>query len=258
MHILVVGRPRCRTSFLSMAYRDYHNLVNLHEIFSNGTKNLWFKGNTIKDNNRLDKVQKFHIRILENITKEVFSHDRSIIKLFPRDIITHCYPNLKFSNLNDFDYKCITDVSQILQLERYDQILLLERSFIDSAISYIYGQAIGILLFERAGSKTFYEKKIMPVTITEENLHILNFYILEYLVDQNLKKFIEDHYSCKKLDYIEIPNFVKENFNNSKTNHYIDLEIDYKKVIVNYWEVVEYINLKLEEYSSEYQSIKFT
>lgn len=253
-----MGRPRCRTSFLSMAYRDYYGLEYLHETFFESVKPLWIKANALRTKDNLNKLQQSHIQSLKNITKKIFLSDGAIIKFFPRDVMTHCYVNLKFTDIQNFNYKCITNLSEVFQLEKYNQILLLERNFLDSAMSFIYGHVMGIMLFERNVSKTFYEKKITPVTITEQHLQLLNFYILEYLVDQNIKKFVRTRYSCKTLDYNIIPNFVEENFNNSKTNYYVDLELDYKNLIVNYQEIVEYINLKLEEYSNNYKSVTFT
>lgn len=257
MHILIVGRPRCRTSFLSMAYTDHYKLNNLHEFFYNGSSNLWLNAKVIKSSNVLEEVQKLHIKRLKNISSQILNVDNTIVKLFPRDIITHYSPNHIFLDIKDFQYRCVTNISEIFQLDRYDQILLLERNFIDSAISYIYGKIIGIMLFERHTSKNFYQKKLTPITVTKEQLDILNFYILEYLVDQNLKDFLEKKYSCKKLDFNEIPNYVKDNFNNYETNYYMDLEINYKNSILNYNEVIDYINLKFNEYSSIYLPTKF-
>jgi len=235
-----------------MAYKEHYNLDYLHEVFSNSIDNLWMQVKIIKNSNTLEELQKIHIRRLTNIGSKIFTLDNTISKLFSRDLITQYSPKHTFLNIEDFNYRCVSNVSEILQLDKYDQILLLERNFIDSAMSYIYGKIVGVMLFERHNSKNFYQQKLKPITITKEQLNILNFYIIEYLVDQNLKKFLETRYSCVKLDYDEIPDYVNDKFNNSETNYYMNLGIDYKKSIVNYNEVLEYINIKLQEYSSTY------
>ena len=151
MHILVIGKPRCRTSYLTSAMVNKYNIsYNYHEDYNyNFNFNEYIERvKLIKSCPDIQHVYEKQLNHLETITEKVFSQNNGIIKLFPRHIISHLGDKRKIYSYKDFNYKIVSNISKTLRLDKFNQIFLLDRELPNAAISYITGKING---YTRAG-----------------------------------------------------------------------------------------------------------
>lgn len=254
MHILVIGKPRCRTSYLTSAMVNKFNISN--NYYENYNYNFNFEGyieklKLTKSNPDIEHIVKKQSNHLETITEKLFSENNGIIKLFPRHIISHLGDKRKIYSFKDFNYKIISNISKTLRLDKFNTILLLDRELPNAAISYIVGKITGQALFTEQEKVLVNNIASSPITITEAFIPQLNYFILEYIVYQDLYNFMKNNYNCKTLHYDNVVSYVTKELN-INDNYYIDPKFDYSKIVTNYDDIVMHCNLKYEEYSNLY------
>lgn len=260
MHVLVIGKPRSRTSFLTSALINKFNIShNHHENFNyNFNYNDYLEKLALtKSNPNIEDVYKKQLRHLENITEQVFAENNGIIKIFPRHIISHLGEKRKIYSYKDFTFKVMLNVSEIFQLNKYNKILLLNRDLQDSAISYIVGKITGQALFTESDKLISDQIANTAITITKDHIPQLNYYIFEYIVYEDLYNFIKNNYDCTLLHYDTVVKYVSEDLKISD-NFYVNPKFNYSKIVTNYSDIVQYCNSKREEYLSLYSNNKFS
>jgi hypothetical protein len=257
MHVLVAGYPRCRTSFLMSAYSNFYGLSNYHEKFDFYFDSFVERAKIIKKNPELQLLQNKQIEHLKKVSNTFFKEENAIIKLFPRHLVSYFGLEREFTDLNSFNYKIITNVSTTLQLSKYSEIIISDRNFIDSAISYIYGKHIGKMLFLHKHELDSYKIKNNNITIEPTLFPIINYFILEYLIFLDLKKFLNENYKCTIIDYDNCITTIDNKFNNLSKNMYNNPNFDYRSVITNYNELVSYISETYTNYLQIYDNHTF-
>jgi hypothetical protein len=235
MHILIVGSPRSRTSYMSSACSNQFKVKNFHEEFDFHFSAFYERIRLLKKPIDLDEVCKKREEYLKNATTDLFSIPGCVIKLFPRHIMTLKYADKILKKVNDLEYKVTENISDIFRFGNYDKIYIMKRNLIDAAMSFTYGKQIGSFLY--SPSQKIKSKKVI---IKEDVLNELNYFLLETIVLEELEQFINLNYKCINLDYTEAVNYVETEFPDRGQNMYQDTKYNYKELILNYDEVQEY------------------
>lgn len=263
MKILVVSRPRCRTTFLCESASIFYNVTNFHEDYD-----------YIMQKYRIDYQRYFLLRKtpeLQELSHNLCSHVKSIsekvekqngiIKLFPRYLLSYFFTNVGshmcIEDFTNFKYTCETNVSEIFKLNTYDQIIFLERNLVDSAISYAHGIQTKKMLFTDQNLVNYELKKQQKVYIDDQVLCNLNFFIFEYYLYFQLKSFILQNYKGITLNYDTCIDYVKNNYNIQTRIKYVDTNFDYSNKIENYAKVKSYVLETADKYATMVPNFTF-
>lgn len=222
MKILILGRPRTRSTLLINTLSKFYGLSDKDENFK------FILG---KFNNTNFKDLDYFKNSVKIFTQTLFSGDNFAIKLFPRMVTLS---NRRIDNLKTYKLSIINDLSYYYNLKKYDQIFVIDRNLIDSVYSYAYGSKINVFNFRDKTLLKEYLSKCEPIHIDFNNNPYLKFYVYEramldvwkeYLIKYNIK------HTC--LDYDNIPNYIEINFPNMPALT-LDNTFDYKNLISNY------------------------
>lgn len=269
MNVLIIGKPRTRTSYLCDAYSKYYGLKNFHEVFDSASHihDLYIRSKMLKKKDTKNYLMSGQTLFISNKVKEVFLKNNSVVKLFPRHIICK-YGNLKnfdnlqrydfLENLLDFDFDPLNDLNTLLQLPNYNKIYVLERNLVDSAISFCYAIKVNNFLFSDTPTISHVQKKYERVIYDANDFGYLNFAIFEHLILEKLKVYVAQKFNYTNLDFDDVPKYVDTTFPNLSKSDYIDPKFNYKEIITNYDEVKHYINTAYAEFSARFDHIIFS
>lgn len=257
MHFLILGRPRCRTSFVCDVLGNLHDASNFHESFDNTDQ---IKNQVIRS--KLTKVQNLQNRILEvqkkhctKITNDVFNEKNAVIKLFTRHLVYPSdsikeqffehknYPYF-FNKIDQPHFLTITDYIDIFQLKRYDEIFFLDRDLVTSTLSYVFNILVmKSPLYSSENQIKVLKQKNITITI-EENLYpYINFYVYEYIIQTQIKKDLQNsNIKFTELNYDDCIPYITNRFNKMPVSKFSDTKLDYSTIITNYSEIQDYIN----------------
>lgn len=263
MKILVVSRPRCRTSFMCESASLFYNIPNFHEEYDyimQKYKVDYQRYFLLKKNPTLQELN-YNLRSHVKSVNDKIEKQNGVIKLFPRYLLSYFFTNISshmsIEDFQNFKYNCETNVSEIFNLKMYDQIILLERDLVDSAVSYAHGIQTKKMLFTDERIAKYELKKQQKVYIDDQVLYNLNFFIFEYHLYLQLKDFISKHYNFNIINYDTCKEYVKNNYNNESRISYVDTKFDYLTKIENYEEIKSYILKTVDQYSTLVPTINF-
>lgn len=257
MKILIVSRPRCRTSFLCQASSMFYNILDLHEDYD---FNL---GKGMTDSKRYALLKKNPG--LQQLSQNLCSHVRTVsdkveknngaIKFFPRHLLSYFYTSLDgqaaFRDFETFNYTCETNLTDLFKLHMYDQIIFLERDLVDSLMSFAYALENKQMLYTQHEAK--YASKKQKKVYIESNFVFdkLNFNILEYHLYIQVKNFITKNFdNFITLNYDTCLDYVKNNYNIENRITYGDTKFNYVNNIENYVELKSYMLDTFDKYST--------
>lgn len=235
MHILIVGLPRSRTSYMASCCANQYKITNFHEDFDSEFDNLYQRASLLKKSINVDEVSKEKELFLRQVTSELFNTKGCVIKLFARHIITLTHSAKILTKTNNLAYKLIDDISSVFRIDDYDHIYIMNRNLMDAAMSFAYGKQTGNMLYLL--NDPVKDKK---VEIKENALAELNYFLLESIVIEQLQLFLNSNYNCINLDYSEAVNYVESNFADQKSS-YKESNYNYKDLISNYNEIEDHI-----------------
>jgi hypothetical protein len=248
MHILIVGSPRNRTSYLSDAFSKHYNLENLYEIldFTEILRDEIYKGNLKKKLCNVSVMEK-HLSYLNQQTQKIFDTNRAVVKLFPRHIVNTTQENYKYpfsiKNIEDINFQLVPNFSKVLRLDKFDEIIILNRDIVDSTISYIFNIFISpIHIIVNEQQKNYIHNSFKNIKINEKYYPLINFYIYEYILGHYLHEYIIKNYKTKELTYNNCIEYVENNLPNGVKTEFYKSDINYKKIISNYDEISDYVN----------------
>lgn len=257
MKFLILGRPRCRTSFMGDVFRSQFNAPNFHESFDNTDqiKNQIIRAKLAKADNLENTIQHILKKHYIDVTNNVFKTEHSVIKFFPRYIV---YPKnnilQQFNSHKDYPYyikdysnpqfSIINDYIQVFQLEKYDEILFLNRDLLNSTLSYIFNIFIThIPLYSSDNQVKFFKQKNVVTSIDKTLFPYINFYVYEYILQKQIKQDLIDlGIKFTELDYDQCLPYVENRFGKIPKVRFSDPKFDYSQIITNYSEIKSYVN----------------
>jgi len=237
MHILIVGSPRSRTSYIASACANQYKIKNFHEDYDDYFSDFYERNRLLKKPIEIHDVVKKRELFLQNYTNNLFDMPGCVIKLFPRHIITLQHADKILKKIDDLKYQVIENISDILRLQDFDKIYVMHRSLVESAISFAYAKQVGYMLY------IFPQKvKNKKLTIQQNVLDELNYFLLENIVLEDLQTFLNNNYNCINLDFHKAIEYVDIEFTDKGQIMYQDPKYNYKNLILNYSEVEDYIH----------------
>lgn len=224
MKIGLISRGRTQSSAIVDTLSKKHNLDNNFEKYFQVHKRI-IKYQNVKSlsNIKYNRDNDFQQQI-KNVTNEIFIKENFICKLWPSMLIM---PDHKFQidqTFDDIKKKIIFNISEYFRIKEYDQLYYINKDLHHSTISWVYTKKTN--LFHRG---KFTEYSTPTITVEDDDIDTIKFYILEYCLQEKIKDFLHE----QKIPYTDI----------SETyNQYIDTEIlttvvtnnDYTKLISNY------------------------
>lgn len=232
MKVLIVCRPRTRSTLLIDALSKYHNLEDKDENYKFCFGKVHF--GIVND----DMYYNLFMGYIKTATQNNFKQDNFAIKLYPRMMT---FSQHKINNLDDYQLKIIPNLTYFTNIRKYDKVYFLTRNLIDSICSWAYGNHINYYNFRDHETLISKTSTVPNLTIDLDNDPELKFYILESAILDVWKKFLDDHISHTTLDYYDLPNYVSNTYPNI-VNKTIDSKLDYTKIITNYHDLEEKIN----------------
>lgn len=250
MKILIFGTVRTRSSYLLDVLSQYHNLTNLFEPYAIEVKvsnKLLFR--------RPDQAWIKYKEELNSITKNISSDDNFGLKIFPSNTFNFWKYNFVYNKTLDWNItkNDLLDVESTYNLSMYDQIFVLHReNFADLVCSYFHAWSTQFLY--KKNEKILVQTNKPKQKRLQFNYNKLKTIIIEDLIFQhhviNLQK---TNLSLIKLEYNNVPTYVKENYKNI-TSNLLESNYDYKNTISNYDEILE--NIQKIKTESEIEELK--
>jgi hypothetical protein len=225
MKIGLISRGRTQSSAILWTLFKKHNLTkNLGEIYFEASNNIvkYQSIKTLSDKNY--SVNDDFQQQLKDITNAIFLRERFVCKLWPSMLIM---PKHKFKNNQTFDdikSKIIFNITEYFRILDYDQLYYIDRDLHKSSISWVYAKK----------TKLFHNYKNMkysplPITIDENDLDIIRFYVLESCLQEKIKDFLDR----EKILYTDITEKYTDYIDDSATPATLTNN-DYTKLITNY------------------------
>lgn len=265
MKILVLSRPRCRTTLLCEASSKFYRIPNFHENFDyirEKYKTDYIRYNLLKKNPSLQELNQ-NLKLHINKVNSKLEETGGVIKFFPRYLLSYFFGSEKhhmsIDDFQKFNYLCETNISDLFKLNTYDQLIFLDRNLVDSAISYIYAIQTDQILFYDKDVLNYQSKKSQSIEIRPEIFSILDFFILEFCIYEQLKTFISEKYKTYMfLTYENCTEYISNNYKNEKELTLLDPKYNYSSKISNYSKLESYINETFVKYSKLTPIFNFT
>lgn len=273
MNILIIGKPRARTSYLGKCLSSNYKLEYLSEPYDpSAYMNIFYQRlKLLKSKNYENVLYDKQTEWLKGVTKSIFGTDNFVAKLFPRHITvdTSSLENYKFWDKPDsrydsipdpssYKFKIITNLSEILQLKKFDKLYFIERNLIDSPISFAYSLRINQFGFSDNNKINEVKKKYSKITLTERDIPFINYLVFEHVLLLKIKKFIESNYACTFLTYDNVVNHINSNLNEHLDIDLIDPNFNYKEIITNYSEIEKHIHQVYDIFYPKLDDVNFT
>lgn len=248
---------RTRSSYFLDTLCKNYKITNQFEFYSDARpeneKKSFFKDNTSLFNN--------YKKIILSYTERLHKNTDFGIKLFPT--IGLNYSKFSTSPTPDFllEKSDFLDLETYFQISKYDQIFLLHRNDIVNCLaSFFHAQNITIQVDERTSKN--------GALFSEEHRNLINFYkpknklvynkhtlmlaVYEFLCLQIYEKYlISNNITYNKLEYSDIPNYIKNNFSGIDSDlietHYDYSQFsNYKKFESDVLECLDYLKTQID------------
>jgi hypothetical protein len=242
MKICLLSRGRTRSTVIANCLSKKFDVPNVGEEYF---KAQWEIKRSVDHRKHVDWNS--YIPVFENkiseITKNLFNKQSFVCKIFPSMLIAPPQHIINHTDtLEKIKPRIIFCVGNYLQLSKYDKIFFLDRDFKQSVLSWVYSNKTAI--YHKYKNKT---NTYQIIKLNEVDLARAKFYILEYILQQKLKKFLTE----KSISYTIIDD---NNFQEILKTHNDDLE----KTPISYTELIyrsnDLIN-NIEQIHNEYSSI---
>jgi len=257
MKILIICKPRTRSSFLCSALSNHYNLTNLHELFIEISKQVNTRAKFLKKDNDLNFIIENQKRILRSGINRANANNNCVFKLFPRDLIFSTKDSIIVDD-SAFKHDIFLNFNEFFELENFDKIYFLDRDNVEAAISYGYAWVKDKFLFTDYGSVNYTQKNQPQVVLNEKDFMYINFFIYESVLLNKVKKFLDNKkLNYTYIDYADCPTYVQENLPSNIPNMYYESKFNYKELIKNYDECVAHIENKFKVYSEQLKDIEF-
>jgi hypothetical protein len=224
MKIGLISRGRTQSSAIVQTLSNKHNLTNkFEEYFILRNNFLKYQGIKILSNKNYVALDEFQGH-LKNITNTMFLTENFICKLWPSML---ALPPHKFNNnesFADIKKKIVFNINECFRIKDYDQLYYINKELHRSTLSWVYAKKTN--LFHRSKFKKY---STPMITVGDDDLDRIRFYILEYCLQEKIKDFLCE----QKIPYIDITDSYSQ---------YIDIDViqttttnnDYTKLITNY------------------------
>jgi hypothetical protein len=218
MKIGLISRGRTQSTAIIQTLAKRHKLINNFETYfgaANAIKKELHPNNSLYDEFQLS---------IKNVTDTIFTSKNFICKIWPSMLIV---PPDKFESHQTFDdikSRIIFNISEYLRISEYDQLYYINKELQHSTLSWVYAKKTR--RFHRFNKHIKYNSPV--ITIDDNDLDRLRFYILEYCLQEKIKDFL-----CKqKIPYTDISEtytqYIDDSMlNTSATNN------DYPNLITN-------------------------
>ena len=273
MNILIIGKPRSRTTYLGKSISSYYNTRYLSEPYDSAgyMHNHYYRLKMKKSNNYESLLYQKQEEWLYGVTKNIFEINNCVAKIFPRHLTVDIsgLENYKlhdnydsrwdsFTDPNNFKFKLFTNLSEILQLKKFDKLFFIERNLIDSPISFAYSMRINHFVFNSHQNIDQVKKKFSQILLDEKDIPFINYVVYEHVLLEKIKAFIAENYPCVFVTYENVTDYVETNFKVNLKNNLINPKFNYKEIIKNYTEMEKYINQVYKIFCPKLENIIFT
>lgn len=235
MKIGLISRGRTRSTALALILSNLHKISNENENYILAKKVTFikqfdvFEQTTILQNN------------LKDITEKLHTKDNFVIKIWPSMLMLPENFFERFKNLDEIKKTILFNIQDCIKLLNYDVLYFLDRDLAYSTISWVYTKKIRKYHKHKKFNIVYSKVKLTPL-----DYEIATYYILEYCLQQKIKKYLIK----------ENKNFILINDNNYKSYTEPNL-LDTEETIVKYDELIEnsesfyqFIEIKYNEINS--------
>jgi hypothetical protein len=160
---------------------------------------------------------------LKTITNSIFLKKNFICKLWPSMLIEPPSKFEKNQTFNNIKNKIIFNISEYFRIKDYDQLYYISKDLHHSTLSWVYTKKTK--LFHRS---KFTEYTPPLITIDDNDLDIIRFYILEYCLQEKIKDFLCE----QKIPYIDITETYSQYIDTDSIKTTVTNN-DYTKLITN-------------------------
>jgi len=186
MKIALICRGRTNSTAIGKSLAANKNLEWVGENY------FWFHEELVRwlhYRPKYDKTLAFKkfTEIIKDETYKISLQDNFVIKIFPS--ILHFPPSLMFENTsfesvkNDFIFD-----TNLIKLNTYDQYYFLDRNFRYSTLSWIYAFQTSQFHQPKINKRNYYK-----ITLNKTDFARTKFYIIEYLMQQKMRKYLENN-----------------------------------------------------------------
>ena len=222
MRVAILSRPRTVSTAITKSFANTHNLNYLGESYFDIHKYLMRYYHLRPNHTHSNSFSNFSARLI-NHTDQIFKNEKFVIKIFPS--MLHFPPSLmrEQDTFTSIKKNFIFNLD-ILNLQSYNQLYFLDRNFYNSIISWVYSNKS-----QKFHSRKNKKETYIPVFLTEEEFSIARFYIIEYLLQQKIKKYLDNN----KFEYTYVD---EKNYHQYVDAEYLPTQqtvIDYKNYIIN-------------------------
>lgn len=239
MKILVICRPRTRSTYLIDAISSHYNITNLKERFSNPSG----KFNSSVTTQKVDDW--YYPIFMGNVKQQInkmFQHGDFVMKLWPRMLMLYKDDSI-------IPVKQITDLTYYANIKKFDNIFFLDRNLVDSACSWMYSSTIQQYTFTHTDAPSIKLSEVPNLTI-DLNSPFLKLFVYEAVILGKYKEFLlNNKLAFTALDYDDVKGYIDNHFVNFQSNS-VPTQFNYSEIITNYSEVKEYV-------SEYYEAIKY-
>jgi hypothetical protein len=254
MRILLLSMARTRSSVLIDALSKKYQVPNLYEKYSECGPDTVSKLVLFKKPENL--WQKFKTETRKK-TDEFMLQDSFAIKLFVGNILNDYQVNPKYNKNPNWSITndSFLDLETYFDVSKYDQIYILNRENITDVLCS-YWHALNKNLFLTDNEKV--AAKLTPKGVININDNVRLYFIKTYIIYKKYLNDVADYLDNKnikytKLDYDDVPNYLKENFTDIKLST-IDTNYDYKNSFENYKAFQQEVDLLEKEMNYEYKN----
>lgn len=260
MKILVITKPRTRSSFLCSALSNYYDIKNYHEPFNfieQEFVELRTRFGLLKKKLHLQDLVNYQKKNLTQKIKNLNVEESYVCKLMPRNIL-FSYRGTVIREEQPFEHEIYLNFNEILKIQDYDKVYFLNRDVIDSSISFIFAQSINSFLFANQSDLNYQKKKNQKMIVSQHGLDLISFVVYECVLLEKIKEFLDkEKIPYTYIDYVECTEYVRKNLNCNKPNMYLESNFNYKELIENYSECVKHIENKYKEFKNQLKYLEF-
>jgi len=237
MKIIILGTLRTRSSYLLNALSKNYNLKDKWEPYEDLMREKTHK--TLR--NDPDSVWPIYKKATIEMTENFMREDNFVLKLFSHAFFNSNKIEWELMKGRSFilDSNDMLDLDTHFNLSHYDSIYFLTRKdYVNNVCSYLFGENTKLLYTVR--ERNIIKLYRRPMFLHYKKLHLQIMIIKNMLMEVFEKKLIETSLPYTKLDYDDVPNYVKNTFPNI-TNDFVETNFDYKSLIKNYDQIVNII-----------------
>lgn len=190
MKIGLICRGRTRSTAIIQSLSAKLHVSNYREIYRTIPEIMKKDYKLVRQQSIDLELSRFKTLVLET-TEKCFSQDSFITKIWPSMFTYHLY--YKMSTNETFDMiknNTIFDITKYFRLNQYDKLYFIDRDLHTSASSWVYAHKHNLYHFSKKGITNPHKPTI---TLNEKDFNVVRFYVLEYCLQQKLKKYLLDN-----------------------------------------------------------------